>query len=199
MNVFLAHYRTKLLQKSQGTLSRRRSFCCPTIVLFRPGALNPWLLLLLVDNVDSPFSNVSHAMHRLVKSLLWQKCCGSRKRSKISTCERFKLSVTHTPELHVQHTKPLKIKDRVCCVRVCNFSILAWSVMKAASIYPILWESRVFLDLFWVVYVLIQPQQNANLYTWASRWRFCLFVVQDAFSQIYVNIVSHISDSRNAN
>jgi hypothetical protein len=80
---------------------------------------------LPVDNVDSQCSNVSHAVHHFVSSLLWQKFCGSRKQSKSLTCERLKLSVMHS-RVFVQYTKLLqsRLKSAVCVCANCQHSSL---------------------------------------------------------------------------
>jgi hypothetical protein len=60
------------------------------------------------------------------------KMLRQQKKVTFSTLERFFNALSHTPELHVQRTKLLKIKARVCCVRACNFSILARIVLAVA-------------------------------------------------------------------
>jgi hypothetical protein len=109
-------------KKLRNTVCSRLSFCHPTILLFCPGAPKPWLFIEIpLDNVYSPGFNFSLAVRHFVRNMLWQKCWGSRKRS------RFYEALSLTPVLHVQHTTPLQ--DTVYCVRVSNFSILACVVM----------------------------------------------------------------------
>jgi hypothetical protein len=96
----------------------------------------------LPEDVNSQGFNVSLTVHHFVKNLLWQQ----------KTVTFFNLravfnSLSHTPELHVQHTKPLqpRLESVVClCVSVCvcackcNFSILACIVLAVVLIYKIL-------------------------------------------------------------
>jgi hypothetical protein len=58
-----------------------------------------------------------------------------------------KRSVTHSRVARAAH-QVVTIKAGVCCVRVWNTSIVACIGLAVASIYKILWKSKVFLDFF---------------------------------------------------
>jgi hypothetical protein len=65
----------------------------------------------------------------------------------------FLNTLSHTPELSMQHCQAITIKAEVCYVRVCPFIILACIVLVLVLIYKILWKSGAFLNFFfgWVV------------------------------------------------
>jgi hypothetical protein len=89
-------------------------------VLFRPGAPKPWLLLLPVDNVISRGFNVSLAVHHFVRNLLWQNAEVAENGHMFQLKTVFQ---SHTPELHMQHIKPLqsRLKSAVCMRAVSAF------------------------------------------------------------------------------
>jgi hypothetical protein len=98
---------------------------------------------LPVDNVNSQSFNVSFAVHRFVRNLLWQKCWGSKNQSHFSNRERFSM-LCHTLE-------------RVACAahqavvikaKVGNFSILACIFWQLRHFIEQCEKSRVFLNIF---------------------------------------------------
>jgi hypothetical protein len=157
---------------SRSTLSSRLSFCRPTIMLFRPGGAKPCLLLsysghwyqsrLQCFTFSAPF----YQKRAVGKMLRQQKTVTS-----FPSLVFFK-TLSHTSELHLQHTKPLQ--SRLGFVRLCKFyysslhcfssivdfsksyanqgcaifSILACIVASISLILKIACKSRMFPDLF---------------------------------------------------
>jgi hypothetical protein len=128
----------------------------------------------LVDNVNSQSFNVSIAVHHFVRNLLWA--------AKIShifqTVSVFQCSVTLSRVAHAAH-QAVVIKAGVCCLHVCNFSILACIILVVASIYRIMWKSRVFLNFLWVVYCVDGRPDNRN---WAAVCGVSLHSLSGLFS-----------------
>jgi hypothetical protein len=59
-------------------------------------------------------------------------------------------ALSHTADLHVQHTNLLQSRPESAVCMVCNFSTLAWIVLAVESINNVLWKLRVFLDFFFL-------------------------------------------------
>jgi hypothetical protein len=108
---------------SKNTLPNRPSFCCSTTVLFKTGAPKPWLLL----SYQRTMLAVKASMFHLPCIILSETFCGwgSRKRSHFSTCECCVSTLCHTLQRCMWSIyQSFKIKAGVCCVRLCNVSIL---------------------------------------------------------------------------
>jgi hypothetical protein len=113
----------KLLKRmSRNALSSRFSFCCPTIVLFCPGAPKPWLLLSYqrtVLTVNDPQIFISHRETITVKSSNFNVSLFFQKLAVVtflnsSVC-LFQRSVTHSRAACAAH-QAITTKAKVCGV-----------------------------------------------------------------------------------
>jgi hypothetical protein len=88
----------KLLKKGQGTLCPEDKLLSFNHCVVLPCSTQAFIEFPL-GNVNSQRSNVSPAVHHVVRNLLWRKCWGSRKRSHFSTRERFSM-LCHTLQIN---------------------------------------------------------------------------------------------------
>jgi hypothetical protein len=116
-----------LLQKSEGTLCAagsvslvQPSWC---FVLMHPSPAFYWVTS---GQCYSQGFNVSLAKHHFIRNLLRQKCWGNRKKVLFFNLRKMFNALSHTPELHMQHTKPLqsRLESAVC---VCAISVVKLS------------------------------------------------------------------------
>jgi hypothetical protein len=114
-------------------------FCCPTIVLFCPGAPKPCFFIELpVGNGNCQCFRVSSTVHHFVKNFIGKNAEAAENGHIFQLVRVFKSFVIHS-RFDMQHTKDcilsliiealwahqaVPIKTRVCCVGVCNFSSL---------------------------------------------------------------------------
>jgi hypothetical protein len=129
-------------------VSSRLSFCLPTIVLFCPGAPKPWVLLSYQWTMFTVKTSMFHLQCIFVLETLYNKNVEAAENGHIfQFMIIFQCSVTHFRDTLATH-KAVTIKARACCVHVRNFSILACIILAVASIYKMLWKSRVFPNFF---------------------------------------------------
>jgi hypothetical protein len=130
---------SKLLKNSQGTLCPAGfSFCLPTTVLCCLGAPQPWLSL----SCQWIKLTVKALMLHLQCVILSETCCGKNAEA-AENCHIFQLVIVFqcfvTTSIFAQTAhQAATIMAEVCCMRVCNFSILACFALVVASIYKIL-------------------------------------------------------------
>jgi hypothetical protein len=140
-----------LKKKSRNTMSRRLTFCLPTIMLFCSGAPKPWLVL----SYQWTMLTVETSMFHLQCIFLSEICCSKKKKAAenghiFHFLSVFQRSVTHS-RVALEAHQAVTIKARVFCMRVRSFSILVCIILAVASIYNFFWKSRVFPNFFWVV------------------------------------------------
>jgi hypothetical protein len=92
-----------------------------------------------VDNVNSQGFDVSLAGHFFARNLRQKK--KNDEAAENGHILKFVRSFSRLCHIHARGARAahqaVTIKSRVCCVRVCNFSILACIIMAVASIYKI--------------------------------------------------------------
>jgi hypothetical protein len=91
----------KLLKKSQGTLYSSLSFCRPTIVMFCPGAPEPWFLL----NYQLTMLTIKASMVHLQCIIFSETCSGKNAEAAENGHICHFVALSSTPELHKQHAK----------------------------------------------------------------------------------------------
>jgi hypothetical protein len=92
---------------------------------------NKALTFIELDNVIRQGFNVSFLVHHFVNSLLWQKCWGSRKRSHLSTLERFS-TFCHTLQICTCSTPSRYNQDwslLSACVQFQHYSLYCFGVI----------------------------------------------------------------------
>jgi hypothetical protein len=91
---------------------------------------------LQFDNILIGF-HVSPALHHFVKKLDVAKMLRRQKTDTFFNVGVFQRSVTHSRFARAAR-QAVSTKTSVCCVHVCNFSILTCILLAVASIYKIL-------------------------------------------------------------
>jgi hypothetical protein len=107
-------------------VSSSLSFCCLTIVLFRPGARKPWLLL----SYQWAMLTVEASMFHLQSIILSETFCGKNAEEALAENENicqhlnvFQRSVTDSRIERGAHQKPLQSRQE-SAVCVCAISAL---------------------------------------------------------------------------
>jgi hypothetical protein len=125
-----------LLKKVQEvTVSIRLSFCRSIIVLFCPGFYLSYQWTMFKKEFQCFTCNASFGQKLDVTNM-------PRHQKTVKNVFKgaFRNVLSHTLELHLQHTKPLPsrleaIKAGVCCVHVHNFSISVCIVLAIGLMY----------------------------------------------------------------
>jgi hypothetical protein len=119
--------------------------------LFCLGALKPWLLLSYRWTILAAKASMVYLQCIILSETLCDKNAEAAENGCIfQLVSVFEFSLTHARVECAAH-QAVMIKARVCCVRVCNFSILACIVLTVASITKSCENQGCSLTFFWVV------------------------------------------------